>query len=71
MVLPRFLKKPDGTWIDNKDWLYLNRPNYDACYQITELTEKKLLSRADVEAETPNVAPPVVQPPPLIKPKLT
>jgi hypothetical protein len=35
------LKKTDGTWIDNKDWLRLNRPNYDASYQITALTEKQ------------------------------
>jgi hypothetical protein len=35
------LKKADGTWIDEKDWLRLNRPNYDASYQITELTEKQ------------------------------
>jgi hypothetical protein len=35
------LKKPDGTWIDNKDWLCLSRPNYDASYQIIELTEKE------------------------------
>jgi hypothetical protein len=35
------LKKLDGTWIDDKEWLRLNRPNYDASYQITELTEKQ------------------------------
>jgi hypothetical protein len=34
------LKKADGTWIDDTDWLHLNRPNYDAGYQITALTEQ-------------------------------
>jgi hypothetical protein len=27
--------------IDDKDWLHLYRLNYDASYQITELTEKQ------------------------------
>jgi hypothetical protein len=35
------LKKADGTWIDDKDWLCLNHPNYDASYQIKALTEKQ------------------------------
>jgi hypothetical protein len=35
------LKNADGTWIDDKDWLRLNRPNYDASYQITALTERQ------------------------------
>jgi hypothetical protein len=32
------LKNADGTWIDDKDWLGLNRPNYDAINQIAALT---------------------------------
>jgi hypothetical protein len=35
------LKNPDGTWIEDKDWLRLNRPIYDASNQITALTEKQ------------------------------
>jgi hypothetical protein len=35
------LKNADGTWIEDKDWLCLNRPIYDASYQITALTEKQ------------------------------
>jgi hypothetical protein len=35
------LKNADGTWIDNKGWLRLNRPNYDESYQITALTERQ------------------------------
>jgi hypothetical protein len=35
------LKKADGTWIDDKDWLHLNHSNYDASSQITALIEKQ------------------------------
>jgi hypothetical protein len=35
------LKNADGTWIDDKNWLCLNRPNYDASYQITGLIERQ------------------------------
>jgi YD repeat-containing protein len=35
------LKNAHGTWIENKDMLRLNRPNYDASYQITALTERQ------------------------------
>jgi hypothetical protein len=35
------LKNADGTWIDDKDWLRMNRTNNDASYQITALTERQ------------------------------
>jgi hypothetical protein len=35
------LKNADGTWIDDKDWLRLNRTNNDASHQITALTERQ------------------------------
>jgi hypothetical protein len=38
---PAKLFSADGTWIDDKDWLRLNRPNYVASYQLTALTERQ------------------------------
>jgi hypothetical protein len=35
------LKNADGTWIDDKDWLRMNRANCVASYQIAALTERQ------------------------------
>jgi hypothetical protein len=35
------LNNADSTWIEDKDWLRLNRPTYDASYQTTAPTERQ------------------------------
>jgi hypothetical protein len=40
-VVKGILKSEDGTWIDKTEWLRLNRPDYDASYQITVPNERQ------------------------------